>query len=163
MAITPTDAVLLAVLLLSALIGVWRGLTYEVISVAGWVAAFVAAQVWGADVGAWLPLEGWAAGVRLVAGMALVFVAVVFAGALLAWLVQKLVASVGLRPVDRVLGGAFGVLRGLVLLLAGALLVGVMQWHTRPWWQESTGGVMLTATLHELRPLLPESVARHVP
>ena len=36
-----TDGLLLTVLLLSVLLGVWRGLVYEVLSVAGWVAAFV--------------------------------------------------------------------------------------------------------------------------
>ena len=34
-----TDWVLLAALLLSVLLGLWRGLVYEVLSVAGWVAA----------------------------------------------------------------------------------------------------------------------------
>ena len=40
------DGALLAVLLVSALVGLWRGLVYEVLSVAGWVLAFVLAQTW---------------------------------------------------------------------------------------------------------------------
>ena len=42
----------------------------------------------------------------------------VFAAGLVSWLIKKLVETVGLRPVDRTLGGFFGLARGVVLLLA---------------------------------------------
>jgi membrane protein required for colicin V production len=157
-----TDWVLLAALLLSVLLGLWRGLVYEVLSVAGWVAAFVLAQAFADEAGAWLPMDGLSPPLRLAAGFVLVFVAVAFAAGLLAWLVQKLVVSVGLRPVDRVLGGAFGLLRGLVILLAVALVVSVTQMQGAAWWRDSATAGTLSATLHELKPLLPEPVARYI-
>ena len=40
------DWILLAVLLASLLLGAWRGLVYEVLSVLNWVASFVLAQWW---------------------------------------------------------------------------------------------------------------------
>jgi membrane protein required for colicin V production len=46
--LTPLDAVLLALLLLSVGIGVWRGLVFEVLSLAGWVVAWWVASH-GAD------------------------------------------------------------------------------------------------------------------
>ena len=55
MAIALTDWVLLGVLLASMVVGFWRGLVYEVLSLAGWVAAFVVAQWLAADVVGWLP------------------------------------------------------------------------------------------------------------
>lgn len=157
-----TDWVLLAALLLSVLLGLWRGLVYEVLSVAGWVAAFVLAQAFADEAGAWLPMDGLSPPLRLAAGFVLVFVAVAFAAGLGAWLVQKLVASVGLRPVDRVLGGAFGLVRGLVILLALALVVGMTQMQGAAWWRDSATAGVLSATLHELKPLLPEPVARYI-
>ena len=51
------------------------------------------------------------------------FVLAVFAGGLLAWASRKLIEAAGLRPVDRTLGAAFGVVRGVVLLLALAVVV----------------------------------------
>ena len=39
-----TDWILSAILAASMLLGVWRGLVYEVLSVIGWIAAFVLAQ-----------------------------------------------------------------------------------------------------------------------
>ena len=157
-----TDWVLLAALLLSVLLGLWRGLVYEVLSVAGWVAAFVLAQAFADEAGAWLPMDGLSPPLRLAGGFVLVFVAVAFAAGLGAWLVQKLVASVGLRPVDRVLGGFFGLVRGLVILLAVALVVSMTQMQGAAWWRDSATAGVLSATLHELKPLLPEPVARYI-
>jgi len=157
-----TDWVLLTALLLSVVLGLWRGLVYEVLSVVGWVAAFVLAQAFADQAGAWLPMDGLSPPLRLAAGFVLVFVVVAFVAGLVAWLAQKVVASVGLRPVDRVLGGAFGLLRGLVILLALALVVSMTQMQGATWWRDSATASVLSATLHEIKPLLPEAVARYI-
>lgn len=157
-----TDWLLLAVLLLSVLLGAWRGLVYEVLSVAGWVAAFVLAQAYADEAAALLPLNGISPPLQLAAGFVLVFIAVAFAGGLLAWMVKKLVASVGLRPVDRILGGAFGLARGVVMLLAFAVVVSMSPLRDALWWQGSAVADVLVATLHAIRPLLPEPVARYI-
>lgn len=157
-----TDWVLLAVLLLSVLLGAWRGLVYEVLSVAGWVAAFVLAQAYADEVAALLPLESLSPPLQLAAGFLVVFIAVAFAGGMLAWLVKKLVASVGLRPVDRILGSVFGLARGAVMLLAFAVVVSMSPLRDAAWWQGSAVADMLVATLHAIKPLLPEPVARYI-
>jgi len=79
-----------------------------------------------------------------------------------AWLVKKLVEAVGLRPIDRMLGMVFGLARGLILLLAVALVVGLTPLRTNAWWQESKGAGMLTATLASLKPLLPEAFSKYM-
>ena len=153
---------LLTVLLLSVLLGAWRGLVYEVLSVASWVAAFVLAQAYADEVALVLPLDGLSPPLQLAAGFLVVFIAVAFAGGLLAWLVKKLVASVGLRPVDRILGSAFGLARGVVMLLALAVVVSMSPLRDAPWWQGSVVADLLVATLHAIKPLLPEPVARYI-
>jgi membrane protein required for colicin V production len=157
------DTVLLVVLLLSTALGLWRGLVYEVISVAGWVAAFVLAQAYAAAAAQWLPLEGFSPPLKLAAGFVLVFVGAAFAAGLLAWVVKKLVDSVGLRPVDRVLGAGFGLARGAVLLLALAVVVSMTPLKDHPQWADARGARVLSATLHEIKPVLPVAVARHLP
>ena len=163
MNIATVDLLLLLVLLISVVIGAWRGLLYEVLSVIGWVAAFVLAQWWAVAVGEWLPLGEAAEPLRYAAGFALVFVAVAFAAGLLAWLVKKLVESVGLRPVDRTLGALFGLFRGAVVLLAVALVVVMTPLREAQAWRESVGAQTLGSTLHSLRPLLPEPLVTYIP
>lgn len=158
-----TDWILLAVLLASLVLGAWRGLVYELMSVLGWVAAFVLAQWLAPDVAGWLPMSGAAEPVRYAAGFVVVFVAAAFAGGLLAWLTRKLVEAMGLRPVDRTLGAAFGLLRGLVLLLALAVVVGMTPLQASAWWQESQGALVLGAALQGLKPVLPAEFGKYLP
>lgn len=160
---TATDWILLAALLASLVLGAWRGLVYEVLSVLGWVVAFVVAPWWAPDVAAWLPMEGGAEPVRYAAAFVLVFVGAAFAAGLVAWLTKKLVESIGLRPVDRMLGAAFGLLRGVVLLLALAVAIGMTPLSGSAWWQASVGASVLTAALKGLRPVLPADFGKYLP
>jgi membrane protein required for colicin V production len=157
-----TDWVLLAVLALSLLVGLWRGLVFEVLSLLGWIAAFFAAQWFAPDVADWLPLSTASPPARFAAAFVLTFVGAVFLAGLIAALVKKLVAAVGLRPVDRVLGALFGAVRGLVLLLVATVAIEMTPLHTSSWWQESRGAPWLLAALQGLKPALPSQFARYL-
>jgi membrane protein required for colicin V production len=157
------DWIFLAVLLISLIVGAWRGLVYELLSVVNWIAAFVLAQ-WFAPVAAqWLPMASATEVVRYAAGFVLVFVVALFAGGLLAFLISKLVAAVGLRPVDRVLGAAFGLVRGVVLLLAFTVVFSMTPMVKGPLWQESVGAGIATVALQGLKPVLPQEFGKHLP
>ena len=92
----------------------------------------------------------------------LVFVGSIFAGGLVAALVKKLVSAVRLSPADRALGAAFGLLRGALLLLVVAMMVGMSPWKSNVWWQESTGAGMATAVLKALKSVLPEDFGKYL-
>ena len=159
----PLDWVFLAVLGLSFLLGAWRGLVYEVLSVLSWIAAFVVAQWLADDAAAWLPMGNAREPLRLAAGFAVVFIAALFAGGMLAWAIKKLVEAVGLRPMDRALGAAFGLVRGAVLLLAMGVVVHMTPLRNGEWWTESVGAGVSTAALKGLKPVLPESFGPYLP
>jgi membrane protein required for colicin V production len=156
------DWVLLGLMLASLLLGAWRGLIYEVLSVAGWVAAFICAPIWAKTVGAYLPWRSWPEPVLYAAGFALVFVGVAFVGGLLAYLSQQLIKSVGLRPVDRALGAAFGGVRGLLIALALAVVVGLTPLSKTASWQGSTLAQALVGTVGLIKPLLPDELGRYL-
>ena len=160
--VTTVDWVLLAVLLLSLLVGLWRGLVFEVLSVLGWGAAFVLAPWFAPDVAALRPMSSASQSVRYAAAFVLTFIVAVFVAGLLASLVKKMVAAVGLRPVDRLLGGVFGLVRGLVLLLAVSVAISMTPLKESLWWKESTGAPVLSAALKGLKPALPEQFSRYL-
>jgi len=160
--VTTLDWILAGVLGFSLLLGAWRGLVYEVLSVLGWAASFYAAQWFAPQVARLLPLQSAADPVRYAAAFVLVFVAAVFVAGLLAALLKSLVDAIGLRPVDRTLGAAFGVLRGVIMLLAATVVIDMTALKSSAWWQQSTGAQTLTATLTSLRPLLPEQFAKYL-
>ncbi len=157
------DWVFIVVLLASIGLGVWRGLVYEVLSVLNWLLAFVLAQWLGADVGRLLPMGSASPALVHVAGFVLVFVASVFLGGLLVWVLPKLIEQVGLRPVDRVLGGVFGLLRGLILLLALTALVLMSPLKNQDWWREAQAAQWSVEALKVLKPVLPLGAGKYLP
>ena len=157
------DWIFVAMLLLSLLIGAWRGLVYEVLSLGTWVAAFVLAQ-WFAPLAAqYLPLAGATEMVRYAAGFVLVFIGAVFAGSIVTWLISRMFQAAGLRPADRVLGAVFGAMRGVVLLLVAAVLVGMTPLHADAWWNESVGARWATTMVKGLKPALPQEFGKYLP
>ena len=157
------DWVFLTVLALSLALGAWRGLVYEVLSVLGWIAAFVLAQWLAPDAAAWLPMGKTGDALRYAAGFVLVFVVAAFVAGLIAWGLKKMVEAVGLRPVDRTLGAAFGLVRGGVLLLAAAVVVNMTSLQRDDWWTESKGAGVSTTVLKGLKPVLPERFGQYLP
>ena len=164
MGVTLTDGVLGGVLLLSLVVGAWRGLVHELMSLAGWVAAFVLAQWLADDVTKWLPVWREAAvQVRYALSFVLVFVASMFAAAVVSWLLGKLVSTVGMRPVDRSLGGIFGLARGLMVLLVLAVLVHLLGMRQEAWWRESHVTPLLELLLAGIKPVLPPTLQAYLP
>ena len=87
----------------------------------------------------------------------------VFAAGLVSWLIKKLVETVGLRPVDRTLGGFFGLARGVVLLLALTVVLQLTGLSRDDWWSSAQGPVWLELMLNGLKPLLPPSFVTYLP
>ncbi|HUR87752.1 MAG TPA: CvpA family protein [Ramlibacter sp.] len=160
---TALDWVFIAILAASLLLGAWRGLVYEVLSVVSWIAAFLLAQMSAPNVAAVLPMGQAPEMAKHAAAFVLVFIVVVIAGGLLAWLTKKVVEAVGLRPVDRVLGAAFGALRGALLLMAIAIVVNMSPFKRGEWWLESKGAEVSTAAVKQLKPVLPERFGQYLP
>lgn len=157
------DWVFLGVLAFSLVVGAWRGLVFEVVSLIGWVAAFFVAQWWALDMAVRLPLAGLAPDLRYAAGFVAVFVLAVFAASLVAWLLGKLVQALGLRPADRVLGALFGVLRGGVLLMVVAVVAGMTSLNQADWWRDSQGAPWVEQALQGLKRMVPPDWGRHLP
>jgi membrane protein required for colicin V production len=157
------DLIFALVLLASLAVGVWRGLIYEVLSALSWVAAFILAQWFAPDLAQKLPMAGAGEAVRYAAGFAVVFVVSILVGGLIAALAKKLFSAIGLQPADRALGAAFGLVRGVVVLLAVTVVIGMTPLRTSDWWQQSAGAGISMAALKGLKPVLPQEFGRYLP
>lgn len=156
------DLFLLTVLLVSVVIGMFRGLVYEVLATFGWIASFWIAQRFADDAAAWLPLAGAAEPLRLAAGFVCLLVVCMLGFGLMAVVGKKLMQSLGLSPVDRTLGAGFGLARGLVALLAVTVVAGLTPLGQQAAWQDSPGAKLLRGALAGLKPLLPQPVAGYL-
>lgn len=157
------DWIGIAVLLVSMLLGTFRGLVFELMSLAGWIAAFLCAQWFAGGVAAWMPVGEAGAAWRYPVAFVLVFVVVAFGAGLVASLTRRMIAAAGLRPVDRTLGAAFGVARGVVALLVTAVVVHLLALSDGVLWKESRGAIVLDSALQGVKPVLPEKLASYLP
>jgi membrane protein required for colicin V production len=157
------DWALLAVLALSVAVGLWRGFVFELMSLAGWLVAWFAAQWFAPQAAAHLPVGTAGSALNLAAAFTLCFLAAIVAWALLARLVRLLVRATPLSVADRALGAGFGLLRGAVLLLALATVVTLTPAAQSAPWRASQGALWLNTAMQGLKPLLPAEAVRHLP
>jgi len=152
----------LAILGLSVIVSVWRGAVREVLALASWVAAFVAAQTYAAPVAAYLPDSVANVSLRLLGGFIIVFLVVFLVTALLAIVISKLVRAAGLGPVDRGLGAIFGLVRGILVVLTLVLLCGLTAVPRVPAWREAMLSPPLEAVAVSVKLFLPDELSRRI-
>lgn len=157
------DIGMLALLLASSLLGIWRGLVFELLSLGGWVVAYVVAMAWSVRVGPWLPIGEPGSSLNHAAAVLATFLATLVACSLAARLARLVIAATPLTWPDRLLGAAFGLVRGLVLLVAMATVVALTPAAQSGWWQQSLGAQWLGVAIEGVRPLLPAELGRWLP
>ena len=155
------DIGLLAFLALSMLIGLMRGFVFELLSLAGWFVAYFAARFGTPTAQPWLHIGEAGSSLNYGATFACVFIVALVVWSIAARLVRALIRATPLSAIDRVLGAGFGLVRGLVVLLIAALLIGVSPWGKAAFWQQSMGVAWLNAVVNELRPLFSNDVSQH--
>ena len=156
------DIALLAVFVLSVLIGLWRGFVFEIVSLLGWLVAFVIANSAGPFLADLIPLDSANAQLRLWAAYIAVFVLILVTCTLLARMLRALIAATPLSFVDHLLGGVFGMVRGALVLVVVALLVMLSPYATSAPWKNSHGSLWLGLALEGLKPILPQSLNVHI-
>lgn len=157
------DAAGLAVVVLSTLVGLLRGFVLEVLSLLGWFVAVVVAIVFAPDVATWLPVGEPGSRTRDIAALVALFLVVLVVWGILARLLSRLIGKTPLRPLDRLLGMAFGFARAALVLLALAAVLVATPIVRSDGWRQSTGARWLEAGLTEIAPLLPFDLPRRLP
>jgi membrane protein required for colicin V production len=117
------DWAFIAVLTVSTLISLWRGFAREALSLLGWVAAFVLANLFADRLSGLLIQFIDNEPARYMAAFALLFVGVLLLFNLLGVLVRQLIRLTGLSILDRLLGTVFGFTRGLIILLVVSFIL----------------------------------------
>ena len=148
------DLAMLGVIALSAIVGAVRGLTFEVLSLLGWVAGWFAGVWLGPLLAPYLPLGTPGSPLNGIAAFACAFLIVLVLWGFGARAVSALVGKTLLRPLDRMLGAVFGVARGVLVLLVLAMVVSYTPAGASAAWRQSQGAEWLNSILHELLPSL---------
>ncbi|TAN30681.1 MAG: CvpA family protein [Castellaniella sp.] len=160
---TSFDYVMLAVVAVSALIGLLRGFLREVLSLIAYIVAFVAAIWWGPPVSNWLTHLIDNGLLRTLAAYGAVFIVALMGVGLLNMALGALVDRTGLTPADHGLGALFGTVRGFVLVLVLVGMAGYTQLPQEPWWQQAKTASAFVNGFKHIKSLLPPGVAELLP
>jgi membrane protein required for colicin V production len=159
---TILDIIVLVVIGISILLGVIKGLVREVLSLAAWVMAFLAANLAAPEAAQMLPQGMASEEIRLLAGFAVVFVLVLIGLSVLAVMASKLIKIAGLGMADRMLGGVFGLARGALVVTILVLLAGLTALPRQPVWRSAYLGPTLEAAAGYVKTWLPAELSKRI-
>ncbi len=131
------DYLIAGIILVSALIGIWRGFVREALSLLVWVAAFWLAFAWAATLEVYLAEVISDQALRLAVSFVALFLAVHIVGFMISRLLSTVVKSIGLKGVDRVAGAGFGLARGFVVIAVLVLLAEMTPMAQEAPWRQS--------------------------
>ncbi|WXK38960.1 CvpA family protein [Mycetohabitans rhizoxinica] len=161
--LTAFDYAVVALIGLSALRGMWRGLLAEVFGLVGWIVAFIVAAIYAPALAGYVPAN-WPGGVLtqywvVFFGLA---AAVLVVSGVVGALLTRLTDAGGLRGVDRTLGILFGLIRGVLLVLVLVAVAGLTELPRQDFWRNAMFRPYAEHGVRELKPFLPAAIAAYV-
>ncbi len=160
---TSFDYIVLAILGVSALLGLLRGLVKEVLSLIAYVVAFLAGIWWGPTVSIWLTPYIENSLLRTGVAYGAVFVIVLLLVGLVNITLGTLIKKTGLTPADHGLGAMFGLMRGALVVLVLVGLAGYTDLPKETWWQDARLSRTAVMSIQQIKLLLPPSLASWLP
>ena len=150
------DGFLLAALVISVLIGVFRGFTRELLGLVSWIVALAAALLLAPHAVPYLEPHVETPSLRIAAAYAAVFFGALLVGAIVTYVASTLVRKSPLSGVDRMVGAGFGLVRGVLIAVLLVWVVGMTPARKDPWWEQSTLIPPLDGLARGLQGLVPE-------
>jgi len=132
------DWAILIVIGLSAGISLLRGFVREALSLAGWILAFFIAKTFYLEFSSLLETQIETPSLRYAVSWVALFVLTLTVSGLINYILSQLIDKAGLSGMDRIMGMAFGALRGVLLVsLATILLKEFTAADQDRWWRTS--------------------------
>jgi membrane protein required for colicin V production len=160
---TQFDYAILLMLLLSVLLGWWRGLVYEILSLLSWVTAYFVAKSWVTEFTPYMPSVLENEILKSAAAFVAVFVVTLILCGIAAWAIYRLAKAFGLDwRTDGVAGAIFGLVRGLLIVIMLVLLAGLTKLPQTAFWKDALLSKPLQITALAVKDLLPEDLAKRI-
>jgi membrane protein required for colicin V production len=161
--VTGFDFVLLAILAISVVLGLLRGLLKEVLSLVAYASAFLAAIWWGPTVSDWFAQWISQPFVSMALAYLGVFIAVLLSIGFVNMVLSALLSKTGLSPADHGLGAMFGLLRGVLFVLILVVLAGYTPLPEEPWWKNAMFSKQVVGVVQQIKLRLPPPVNDWLP
>jgi len=160
---TQFDYIVFVIVILSVLLGWWRGLVYEILSLLSWVTAYFVAKSWAAEFTPYMPEVLESDTLKSTAAFLAVFIVTLILCGVAAWALNKLIKSFGLDwRTDGVMGAFFGFVRGWILVLVIILFASLTKLPQTPFWRDALLSKPLQNAALLAKDLLPDDIGKRV-
>lgn len=156
------DYAALAIIGLSIILSVMRGLLREVLAILGWVAAFYVAKTYANQLLPMMPTDIPTESLRILAAFLVLFLATLLVTTLLAIALSAIFKKIGLGWLNRFLGAAFGLVRGVLILCIVVFLAGLTNIPKDARWHNAMFSAPIEALVVSALPWIPLDIAKHV-
>ena len=134
MTVTLLDAILVAIMLVSALLAMVRGFSREVLSIVSWVAAAAAAFLLYKQLTPYAAEYISSNTIAMVASAAAIFVVTLIIVSFITLKIADFIIDSRVGALDRTLGFVFGAVRGLLLVVVAMLFFNWLAPENQPTW-----------------------------
>ncbi|MDD2759710.1 MAG: CvpA family protein [Methylomonas sp.] len=131
------DYAIVALVLISAIIGLIRGFIKEAFALFTWIVAIGVGLHYSRDFAVLLQTVISYPSARIATAFIALFFMTLILGGLISFLLNQLIEKTGLTGTDRLLGMLFGIIRGAVLVSVMVMLAGITPLPEDPWWKQS--------------------------
>ena len=160
---TGFDFVVVGVLGVSCVLGLIRGLLKEVLSLAAYAFAFIAAIWWGPRISDWLTSWINQSFLRMTLAYVGVFIAVLLSIGMVNMALSALIDKTGLTPADHGLGAVFGLARGVLIVLIFVILAGFTPLPEETWWKNAMFSKQVVGVVQQIKSRVPEPIRAWLP
>ena len=159
---TSFDYLVLAIIGLSIILSVMRGLLIEALSIVGWVVAFFVAKTYSSQLMPMMPADIPTESLRILAAFLVVFFATLLITSLLAIALSTVFKKIGLGWLNRVLGAIFGLARGMLIVCILVFLGGLTDLPQDERWRNAMFSAPIEALVTSLLPWVPGSITQYI-
>ena len=156
------DIAIVVIVVVSLLIGLFRGFIREVLSLVSWIGALWLAYVYCPLGASYIEPYIDQPPLRIVLAFAGIFVVALIAFSIVSYILYRVLSLAGVSGVDRSLGTIFGLARGIALVGILILAATFMDLTSQPWWRESLLVSYFTPVTEFIRSLLPADISQFV-
>lgn len=159
---TQFDYIALAILGLSMFLSVMRGLTQEILALLAWVLSFWCASHFAGQGAEWMPRSLPSDSLRYAASFIVIFFVTWLVSAIIRITLNQFLMATGLKPIDRIFGAAFGIVRGFLLMLTLVMLAGLTSFPKSTVWRNAMFSPLFEQSAVLVKPMLPEVLAARI-
>ena len=156
------DIAIVALIVLSAVLSLFRGFVKEALALASWLMALWIAMIFYEQLAGVLSQWITEPSIQKVVAFCILFISVLLVGAMVNFLASRLVARTGLAGTDRMLGVIFGVARGAFIVALLVLFAGLTPMPQDAWWQDSRLLGYFQEFALWMRDYLPKDMAENI-